>query len=549
MKNKYFLLSLVFFMLSFINNCYSQTGKGKGKAGGINGSRQMHKPVCIEIDAQNCCDGKNYVPKCIKENSTLGIKVFNVNPFKTYLGVTGKTSAIDFGNDSLFSFKFSKVPEDQTKKPGTTTPLGVSKAKFNNKGKIKKVQPAECCKDIDSIKKEIDRLKEVKKIKESESNIQRCSKKIANALYQLKLLNNAEKQLRVLFDTAIITKDAFAGRMWGILQCLDISKSCYCENKKDSCCNCAAHKKYEDLYDSLNTGYECLKTEYKLLGGDKSKAINFALSGKLLDKDKGVAVDVKDAKGSFEIKEENEMKPFFDNITSIIKKALGDSVKNALLVSAEYIDECIGKLCSYKEKEFYQQNYVKGPIEGDYITVTPFLKKPNGDTLHLKDFPVSKIKIYGGFRANVSTGISFSFLGMNDDDYTIARVNTDSVIIKKTKKGTNLYIPSLTTFIHFYERSCKNYQNAATLGISVNPTSLESLKVMAGYSLIFGDERRAVFSIGVIGGAVNRLKTKYESDKALASKDYPGLQETDITAKRFRVGMFIGLSYNLSKQR
>jgi len=72
---------------------------------------------------------------------------------------------------------------------------------------------------------------------------------------------------------------------------------------------------------------------------------------------------------------------------------------------------------------------------------------------------------------------------------------------------------------------------------------------MFGYSLIFGDERRGIFSIGVIAGAVNRLKTKYEKDVPLLFKDYPALQETDLTVKRFRVGMFIGLSYNLSKLR
>ena len=475
MKRNIFLLTFTLLILGFTNVSYGQSNKGRHST-----KSKKSKTSCIIIDAQNCCDGTNEVPKCIAENSTLAIKVLNVNPFKTTVSASGVTSVIDFGNDSLFSFNFTPV-----------SPSADSEVKENNirikestskKGKAKDT----CCKALDSIKKAVQLQNE-----EANKRIKECTKKISDALEQLTLLNRAEKQLQRLFDTTFVTKGIFTKRMWSILECIGITNICECKTKTDSCCNCSAHKKYKELYASLNAGYECIKDQYKQLGGEKKKTETFSLSGKLLDKDKGVTVDVKDAKGSFDVKEENEMKPFFDNLTQIINKANSDSVKNALLLNAEFIDDCISKLCNDTATEFYQQNYIKGPIEGDYITVTPFIKKLNGDTIKLKDFPAYKIRICGGFRANVSSGISFSFFGMVDDDFTIARSDRDSqFVIKKTDKGTNLYIPSLTSFLHFYTRGCSSLQSAATLGLSVNPTSLESLKVMAGYSLIFGDERR-----------------------------------------------------------
>jgi hypothetical protein len=499
----------------------------KDKKGG--GNLDNH---CIEVDALNCCDGHNAVPKCIKENSVLALKVYNVNPFKNSVSASGKTTMIDFGNDSLFTFNFSPEPE----KPADP------KAEKEEKDNERTIAPGskDCCKDLDSIKKAKERI----------VKIQQCTKQFSDALYQLNLLHRTENELQKLFDTVFITKTAFTKRMWGILECLGLSKTCECETKTDSCCNCQAHKKYKDLYGSLLSAYDCLKDEYNNLMSDKKKPVNFKLSGKLADKDKGISLEIKDAKGSFEAEEDDGSKAFFYNLTMIYKKATSDSIKEVLLSSAEYIDECISNLCSYTAEEFYQQNYVKTQVTGDYIFVTPFVKKQNGDTIQLRDFPEYKIRIRGGHRANVSTGISFSFFGMNDDDYSITRTNTDSeFVIKKTVKGANLYIPSLTSFLHFYNRNCGYLQGAATIGLSVNPTNLQSLKVMAGYSLIFGEERRGIFSFGIIGGAVDRLKTKYERDKTLLYKDYPGLQETDLIAKRFRIGGFIGLSYNLSKQR
>ena len=538
MKKRLLLTVLYLSAWSFITTSYAQNQNGSQPKKTKN-SDEKRGVFCIKIDAQYCCDGTNEIPKCITENSTLAIKVYNVNPFITTIGAAGKTSLIDFGNDSLFTFSFTEAP---LQKNEVTAP---QKDKVNQNlaptSKPKKSSKDTCCKALESIKQ--------KSKEDALSSIKECNKKISNALEQLTLLNRAEKQLQRLFDTTIITKEDFKKRMCGILECAGISKTCEGKIKKDTCCNCTAHATYKALYDSINAGYECIAKQYKNTTFGTKSAKEFSLSGKLSDKNKGVTVEIKNAKGSFEV-EENELEPFFDKITEVVKKATSDSIKNLLLSSAEYIDDCISKLCNYTADEFCQQNFVKGPIEGDYITVSPFAKKINGDTITLKDFPIYKIRICGGHRVNVSTGISFSFFGMTDDDYTIARANTDSqFIIKKTEKGTNLYIPSLTTFIHFYNRGCGSLQSTATMGLSINPTSLESLKVMAGYSLIFGDERRGVFSIGVIAGAVNRLKTKYEKDKPLLFKDYPTLQETDLTAKRFRVGMFLGLSYNLSRQR
>ncbi|MEQ1798900.1 MAG: hypothetical protein ABL872_13185, partial [Lacibacter sp.] len=128
---------------------------------------------------------------------------------------------------------------------------------------------------------------------------------------------------------------------------------------------------------------------------------------------------------------------------------------------------------------------------------------------------------------------------------------TKFTINKTSKKISNQYIPSLASFLHLYNRNRgkNNLQSSATFGLSVNPTSLESLRVMAGYSLIFGEEKRGVISIGVIGGSVSKLNPHFDENKAYLYSDYQGLQETDLINKKFKLGWFFGLSYNLSKKR
>lgn len=527
MKKYIFSLAVLLVFLGCINiSCYSQkkstTSSMDNKITKKNKKccKGMSKTSSIIIDALDGSSDRNYIPECIPENSILSIKVFNVNPYSTNLRASGNTSMIDFGNDSLLTFNFTqnsvpnpapKEPQKKIHKPGV---IGTAEKKTPN---------------YDTIKT--------------------CSKIFLNALDQLTLLDRTVKQLRVLFDTVFITKDIFAKQMWSTLQCIGISNDCEDPSKTDSCRNCSAHGKYKELYNSLYSSYECIKREYDL-GSSAKKAETYSLSGKLLDNEKGLTIEIKNAKGTVDLKKDDQLTSFFDNITTIFKKATSDSVKSALLHGAEYIDDCISKLCNDTSTQFFQQSYIKGPIEGDYITGAPFIRKQNGDTITIKDFPIYKIKICGGQRANVSTGISFSFFGLTDDDYSIARSNTDSeFVIKKTTTGASLYIPSLATFVHFYQRTCRSLQSAATMGLSVNPTDLESLKVMAGYSLIFGEKRRGIFSIGAIAGAVNRLKTKYQTGAKLLYTDYPGLQETDLVEKRFRLGVFVGLSYNLSKLR
>lgn len=522
---KHTLLLLTALTVFFCNTAYTQQ------------SQSSLDVNCIQIDALNCCNGNSNFPKYIRENSILAIKILHVNPFKTTVGAIGTTSVIDFGNDSLFNLNLSSSLTEGAK----VNPL--KKYEFvtvkGNPKKIKSEKFNTCCAALDSIKMK----------KSSDSLIELCSKKISRALNQLTLLNMAGNQLKKLFDTTFISKTAFTNRMWGILECVGISNICYCKTKTDTCCNCAAYTRYNALYDSLHDGFDCIKSQFNLQVHKPTSVDKFILSGSATDKTKKVTLKLENAELSFDGVQQNKLQTFFDNVSSVINKANSDSVKNALLANAEYIDECISKLCTDTATEFYQQSYITGPIEGDSIKVLPFIRKFNGDTLRLRDFPAIPIKIFGGERVNVSSGISYSFLGLRNDEYSIVRTNTDSqFVIKKTVKGTDLANVYLSTFLHFYNKTWRKFQGAGTIGISVNPT-LESLKVMAGYSIIFGQSKRAILSLGVIAGKVDRLKTKYEKDVILLYKNYPALQESDLTVQRLRVGMFVGLSFNLSKIR
>lgn len=488
-----------------------------------------NQDTCIIIDALNCCNRITSAPKCIHENSILGVKIININPFKTSVSALATLSFIDFGNDSLFTSTLSSLlqPNDTASSNKASPALPLTAAG----GRKKKDK---CCDTLQAMR---DKQKQEDIIR----RITECNKKFQDNINSLTLLNRAAAQLQQLFDTTFITKTSFTRLMWGFLECAGISK-------KGECCNCKAHQRYQAIYIELQENYDCIKKNFNSLLGSKKQERSFSLTGILKDDKEGVTVSVKDAKGQYAVFKKSEHEVYFDKLTALMNKITSDSVKKAMLESAEYIDNAINKLCD--SVKFEQQNYISDPIIGDYITVTPFVKKLNGDTVHLKSFPSVRIKICGGHRANVSLGISFSFLGMNDDDYVIKRSDNDSTFsVIKAEKGIDLYIPSVTSFVHFYNRSCGSLQHAATIGASINPTNLESLRIMGGYSLIFGEERRAIFSIGVIAGAVNRLDSRYDRDKQLLYKDYPALQETDLVKKRFRVGMFVGLSYNLSKQR
>src|SRR5882757_9818316 len=141
MKTHLFLTTLCLSILGFVTTTYGQN----------KGSSKKQKTYCIKIDAKNCCDGTNEVPACIPENSTLGIMVYNVNPFKTTVSASGITSVIDFGNDSLFSFNLSAAA-DKNASPASVPDS--SKSNFsakNKKGKNKK--SPDCCKALDVIKK------------------------------------------------------------------------------------------------------------------------------------------------------------------------------------------------------------------------------------------------------------------------------------------------------------------------------------------------------------------------------------------------------------
>ena len=80
-------------------------------------------------------------------------------------------------------------------------------------------------------------------------------------------------------------------------------------------------------------------------------------------------------------------------------------------------------------------------------------------------------------------------------------------------------------------------------GLSTN--NAENLKYMLGGSLFLGNLDRFIINVGAVGGAVNLLDGRFEKNKSYAVSD---LNAAPPTEKVFKVGAFIGISYNLTNK-
>ena len=179
------------------------------------------------------------------------------------------------------------------------------------------------------------------------------------------------------------------------------------------------------------------------------------------------------------------------------------------------------------------------------------IKTFNADSV----FPVT-IPVGGMFKLNFSIGMAFQYGSLKPRTYfydSVLRkdgsIMTDTLQIREGQI-TNRFRPLVAAYGHAYfnVKWLNCFTPAITLGVSTNPSDLIDASFMAGLSLIFGQQNRFIATFGVAGSGVDYLKGKYSLNTNYAKSRFDNIPEADLVEKTFRVGTFLGVSYNLSKK-
>jgi hypothetical protein len=151
----------------------------------------------------------------------------------------------------------------------------------------------------------------------------------------------------------------------------------------------------------------------------------------------------------------------------------------------------------------------------------------------------------GGVRFDFSTGVVFDF-GNQPTTYqlTDADVNNNKQIIGTSK---NDFTPTLAGMFHTSFRRNGMWAFGLTLGASLNIETFQLNSLFPGISLLIGKKQKFVFTTGPAFKQVETLKSNYETDTPYNEANLPS--SSDLTSKQFKIGYFVGITYNLTKEQ
>lgn len=144
----------------------------------------------------------------------------------------------------------------------------------------------------------------------------------------------------------------------------------------------------------------------------------------------------------------------------------------------------------------------------------------------------------GGIRFDFSIGTVFDF-GAKDKLYEI--YNNKPKEISKNK-----FYPTLAGLFHASFRENGNFAGGISLGASLDVAKFSIESVFIGPSLLIGKRDKVILTIGPSFRKVSDLKSIYNENTLVDTNT----TQKDLTTENFKVGFFVGLSYNLtSKQK
>lgn len=152
-----------------------------------------------------------------------------------------------------------------------------------------------------------------------------------------------------------------------------------------------------------------------------------------------------------------------------------------------------------------------------------------------------RANVYGGVRFDIGLGLAGS-LFTNAKLYDFEVKGNSTHIHVKSKQS---YIPALIGLFTMSFRSTRymTWGMSTGMGLDISGGKIQISNFYAGPSLVLGRFERITLTAGATIKSVDILKKWYKADM-----DYPTKDSTsDFLDKEFRVGMFIGFTYNLTR--
>ncbi len=222
-------------------------------------------------------------------------------------------------------------------------------------------------------------------------------------------------------------------------------------------------------------------------------------------------------------------------------------------ISATAMDNIISNtvlLYNSINTEMFTQNYIVDNIKDktDYVQfvfeATPKIQNQSVIVPKPLSYKVT-MPIKQGVQMNVSSGVFFNIGLSNEEWYYKPTAKPDTFQISRSPyKFGDLFRPSIGLLLQVYKRSPYADRFAGCFGFSTNATDIN---YYLGASWIFGKSQRFVISTGLVGGQKEVLKSSFGegNDDKLVSATFKESNPAVETAKKFKVGAFFSLTFNL----
>ncbi len=529
MKKMFLTLLIAIAQISMLQ---AQTGKHKRQCRWClsAGDTASDKPAyIIELDALNGSE-KNHtqIPSRLPENAVVFVKVKNVNPLAGNLVIKPTAQNFDFTDGMGFFIK--SIPKGGTIQDATKQSLDTLD-----------IKPEMLTLKLGNHHKKLKKLRSPLNTTKEPFDSSRFSMLLDDFRTQLSQLRQFIRLDSVLYKLIQQSKISFVT----LKKELNDQLSCFDFDINTDPCMIQAEK--ETLLSSVLSAYQPIKLQYDSLT-KATEVVTPQLKITPDKKNKGVKATIEIVQASSKTIPTTSFDEEVRHITSIITKLKSDSAQNDLAIKSDNITHILQELT--KDTSFVVE---RGPFlvnDSDvFLFQTILVSKKEDTTMNIPPIP---IKTFGGIRFNFSTGFAFHFGGLLNESFRLEKrlpvSGADSFYIRKNDQR-NQFLPAIAAFMHIYRKCPCDPQFAYTFGLSTNPTDLSTTTFYTGGSLVLTSDRLFILTAGVAGGLADRLVAKYTRDGLYSYADHTGLQDKDLLEKRFRLGFFIGVSYNLSKKK
>lgn len=308
-------------------------------------------------------------------------------------------------------------------------------------------------------------------------------------------------------------------------------------------------------YEKFNTLKKCSASDNKSCFGntvllDKEKLNSFYGVNRYFYESYRNFLDVYN---NFELKDNlfqlkstsKEYTPIVDNILSEIERLrnsaaeVNDKITNFNLAgklnNVEILVEKLSKEGNYE--------YVSAPIQGteDYLEFDVKVENRYSNTEKYTFNSEKSFKHFEylrkGVRFDFSVGTVFDFVN-KDKEYEI-----QNNIIKQT--SDNKFTPVLAGIFHASFRQTGNAAWGFSLGGALDVTNFNINSVFPGVSVLFGKKDKVIITVGPSFKKITELKANYKINEEVD----PDVSIDNLKTNNFKIGMFVGISYNLTNRQ